>query len=163
MTDDTQDKRPEPGLPNDPAEAAPLSRAEREARTLAEMAETRYMVIRRVQVALQRGYVLRKVGQAYMVMPTGPRMKDYQGMITLNETGAFLYKELEKPDPTEEKMIEACKAEYGATDEEAKEAVAVFVQQCAQCGLLAYEEVIVDKETGEPVSQEQVDAQQQQS
>ena len=57
-----------------------------------------------VRVGVRKGYILRKVGEAYMVMPTGPRMKEYRGMITLNETGAFLFKESQKPEPTRDKL-----------------------------------------------------------
>lgn len=106
--------------------------------------EGQYQVVfRDIIPRVKPGFVLRKVGQAYMVMPTGPRMKEYEGMITLNETGAFLYKEAEKPDTTPAKLIEACQKEYGATDEEAKQAVDMFIKQCAQVGLFEYEEQIV--------------------
>ncbi|MDR0928212.1 MAG: PqqD family protein [Oscillospiraceae bacterium] len=96
----------------------------------------RYLRMVSIEMKLKPGFVLRKVGQAYMVMPTGPRMKEYQGMITLNETGAFLFKEISKPDQTPETLKEACIKEYGATEEEAKKAVDLFVRQCANCGLL---------------------------
>jgi hypothetical protein len=102
-----------------------------------EQAHPRYIKMREIMIALLPGFVLRKVGQAYMVMPTGPRMKDYQGMITLNETGAFLYREMEKPEPSKEKLVEACMKEYEATEEEAKKAVNLFIGQCAECGLFA--------------------------
>ncbi|MDR0898151.1 MAG: PqqD family protein [Oscillospiraceae bacterium] len=100
-----------------------------------EQEHPRYLRINTIDVQLKPGFVLRKVGQAYMVMPTGPRMKDYQGMITLNEEGAFLYREMEKPEPSREKLVEACKKQYDATDEEANKAIDMFVQQCADCGL----------------------------
>jgi hypothetical protein len=98
----------------------------------------RYLRMRGIGLQLKPGFVLRKVGQAYMVMPTGPRMKEYQGMITLNETGAFLFKEVEKPGQTVGMLREACMREYGATDEEAAQAVELFTRQCADCGLLPY-------------------------
>lgn len=104
-----------------------------------------------IDIGVKPGFMLRKVGKAYMVMPTGPRMKDYEGMITLNETGAFLFKESQKPEPTREKLIEACKAEYGAEDEEAAKAVDAFVLQCANCGIFEQRSLIYDKETGEVV------------
>lgn len=124
-----------------------------------DMATSRYTVFRHVKMELKSGYVLRKVGQAYMVMPTGPRMKEYEGMITLNETGAFLYKEMGKPEPSEEKLVEASMAEYGASREEAEKAVEMFIAQCAECGLLEFEEVILDKETGKQVTREEIDEQ----
>lgn len=90
-----------------------------------------------VRVGVRKGYILRKVGEAYMVMPTGPRMKEYRGMITLNETGAFLFKESQKPEPTREKLIKAAMEEYKVGEEEAAENVDSFIQQCADCHLFS--------------------------
>lgn len=114
----------------------------------------RFLTLREVQVGVKPGYILRKVGQAYMVMPTGPRMKEYQGMITLNETGAFLFTESQKPESSREKLIEACKAEYGATDEEAMQAVRAFVNQCADCGLFEHITRTFDMQTGFEVTED---------
>jgi len=88
-----------------------------------------------VSIGVRPGFMLRKVGQAYMVMPTGPRMKEYEGMITLNETGAFLFKESQKPDVSKEKLIAACISEYDASEEEAERAVDMFIMQCGSCGI----------------------------
>lgn len=120
-----------------------------------DMPMTPVVVQRFVNVKLNDGYVLRKVGQAYMVMPTGARMKDYQGMITLNETGAFLYKEVEKEGSSKEKLIEACMAEYNVPEEEATQAVDSFIEQCSDCGLMPYEEVFVNMFTKEAISKEE--------
>ena len=96
-----------------------------------------------VRIGVRPGFMLRKVGQAYMVMPTGPRMKEYEGMITLNETGAFLFKESQKPEPTKQSLIAACIEEYGATQEEAEQAVDMFVMQCGECGIFEKKVVTV--------------------
>jgi len=118
--------------------------------------DARHVTTRSVKIGVKPGYILRKVGQAYMVMPTGPRMKEYQGMITLNETGAFLFKESQKPEPTKTKLIEACKQEYGATDEEALEAVDAFVLQCAECGLFEFENKFWDIATGKEITEDEI-------
>ncbi len=94
-----------------------------------------------VEKGIRPGYVLRKVGQAFMVMPTGPRMKEYQGMITLNETGAFLFEEMQKPEPSLEKLIQACVDKYDDTTwEEANDAVLSFLNQCCDCNLIEFDE-----------------------
>lgn len=113
-----------------------------------------YIGIQSIALGILPGFILRKVGQAYMVMPAGPRMKDYQGMITLNETGAFLFKESQKPDVTKEALIEACQKEYGATAEEALQAVDSFIIQCADCGLFEKRIKYFDKKTGIEVSED---------
>ncbi|HIQ63520.1 MAG: PqqD family protein [Christensenellales bacterium] len=113
----------------------------------------RYIKIHRVIIGVKPGYILRKIGEAYMVMPTGPRMKEYQGMITLNETGAFLFQESQKPNPTVHSLQQACREKYGATEEEAKQAVDAFVRQCGQCGLFEVETVTVDTQEGKVVDE----------
>ncbi len=108
--------------------------------------------IQQVKVGVRKGYLLRKVGDAYMVMPTGPRMKEYRGMITLNETGAFLFKEAQKPEASRQSLIDAAIAEYKVGEMEAAENVDSFIQQCAQCNLFAqinHEIVVYNAPEGE--------------
>lgn len=158
MANDQEKNRPADIAKDDAAAAAQQAAPKEE--TADRPPQSRYMVLQRIKPEMIPGYVLRKVGQAYMIMPTGPRMKDYQGMITLNETGAFLYKEMDKlagdPDAFP-KMVQACVAEYGATEEEAKEAVDSFLGQCADCNLLAFEEVIVDTHSGLVIPEADID------
>lgn len=117
--------------------------------------ESPYVALQLINIKIKPGFVLRKVGQAFMVMPTGPRMKEYQGMITLNETGAFLFKEAQKENPTKRKLMDACIAEYQATEEEALEAVDAFILQCAQCGLMGADIKVIDKRTGQEVPKDE--------
>jgi hypothetical protein len=130
---------------------------EEEAQTQQEPKQSPFISFQKVNVAIKPGYVLRKVGQAFMVMPAGPRMKEYQGMITLNETGAFLFKEAQKEAPTKEKFIEACIAEYAATPEEAEQAADAFILQCVECGLMESEIKYFDMRTGKEVTLAQID------
>ena len=64
-------------------------------------------------------------------------------MITLNETGAFLFQEAQKPEPTREKLIAAAMKEYNVEEIEAAENVDSFVQQCAECNLFQHVEFSV--------------------
>ncbi len=93
----------------------------------------------RVKIGVKPGFILRKVGEAYMVMPTGPRMKEYKGMITLNETGADLFKASQAENPSKRSLMDALIAKYGVDEKEAEEAVDSFVQQCARAGLFEME------------------------
>ena len=43
---------------------------------------------------IKNGFILRNVSDAYVVVAVGEAAKDFNGMITLNETGAFLWKTL---------------------------------------------------------------------
>ena len=39
---------------------------------------------------IKSGYIMRKFQNNYVVVPTGQATVDFNGMITLNETGAFV-------------------------------------------------------------------------
>ena len=45
---------------------------------------------------LKDGFVLRQVADTWVVMPLGQVSLDFNGMLTLNETGALLWQALEK-------------------------------------------------------------------
>lgn len=81
------------------------------------------------------GFVVRKVGEAFMVVPVGPRMKDYKGVITINKTGAFIF-ELMKEEKPFNVLVKAVMDEYEIEEETAKTAVTAFIYQCQDGGLL---------------------------
>ena len=45
----------------------------------------------RIDMKVKEGFVVRKIGKQYMAVPVGGRTRDFAGVITLNETGAFLH------------------------------------------------------------------------
>ncbi len=44
----------------------------------------------------KEGYIMRKLGNEYMVVAVGEASKEFNGMIRLNETGAFFWENLEQ-------------------------------------------------------------------
>ena len=68
---------------------------------------------------LDKEYVLRQIGDDYIIVPVGKATLSFNGMITVNETGAFLWEQLVKGISKEEllgKLIET----YEVTLDEAK-------------------------------------------
>ena len=49
---------------------------------------------------------MREVAQSHVVVPTGKAALDFSGMMTLNETGAFLWRQLEA-GTTEPELVAA--------------------------------------------------------
>ena len=47
-------------------------------------------------IKAKKGFILRRLGKEYMVVPVGEASKAFNGMIRMNETGAFYWGELEK-------------------------------------------------------------------
>ena len=72
------------------------------------------------------GMLMRKVGDdEYVVVPTEGELVNT--LLTLNETGAFLWNLLET-DRTEEELAQELAKEYGITTEQAREDVGEFAE-----------------------------------
>ncbi len=65
---------------------------------------------------IKDGFILREIAGSYVVVPVGHDMVDFSSMITTNETGAFLWKELEN-GADEAQLCKALLAEYEGIDE----------------------------------------------
>ena len=74
---------------------------------------------------LKDGFILREVAGQTVVLPVGGDL-DLNMMITLNETGAFLWKQLENEND-EAGLVTALLAEYDVDETTAKNAVEGFV------------------------------------
>ena len=83
---------------------------------------------------IKEGFILREVAGDPIVMPGGNM--ELNGMITLNETGAFLWKLLET-ETTEEALAAAIVKQYGVDDETAATAVRNFVKKLEENEFLA--------------------------
>ena len=42
-------------------------------------------------MTLKKGFMLRSIAGTHVVIPLGERVVDFNGILTLNETGAFLW------------------------------------------------------------------------
>jgi hypothetical protein len=82
---------------------------------------------------IKDGFVLRQVADTWVVMPLGQQSLDFNGMLTLNETGALLWKALEKGGDREA-MAEVLTAEYEVTKEAALQDVDVFLLKLQETG-----------------------------
>ena len=83
---------------------------------------------------LKDGFIMRQVAGETIVIPSGGQM-DLNKMITLNETGAFLWKLLET-ETTQEALVDALLGEYNVDAQTAAKCVAEFVQKLDGYGFL---------------------------
>ena len=60
---------------------------------------------------IKDGFILRQVAGSYLVISVGGESVDFNGMITVNETGAFLWEKL-TAGATEAELLDAMLAEY---------------------------------------------------
>ena len=83
---------------------------------------------------LKDGFVLREVAGEYVVLPSGEEL-DLNMMITLNESGSFLWKKL-TVGAEEEELVSAILAEYDTDRETAAKSVAAFVAKLKEHNFL---------------------------
>lgn len=76
---------------------------------------------------LKDGFILREVAGEYVVLPAGEDL-NLNMMITLNESGCFLWKKLEE-GAQEEELVQAVLEQYDADPETVAEKVAAFVEK----------------------------------
>ena len=84
---------------------------------------------------IRNGFMLRKVGGQNVVVAVGAASRDFNGIIKLNETGAFLW-ELLKSERTPEELTEARLAEYDIDRETASADVEAFAERLSRAELL---------------------------
>ena len=84
---------------------------------------------------IKNDFILRKVADSYVVVPVGKMTLNFNGIINLNETGAFLFGELQKGADREE-LIEKLLAEYDVTPEKAANDIDIFIQKAKDADVL---------------------------
>lgn len=84
---------------------------------------------------IQKGFSLRSIAGSHIVVPVGTAGVSFKGMITLNSSGAFLWRELET-DKTGEQLLQAMLEKYEIDESAAKADINQFVGTLQHAGLL---------------------------
>lgn len=84
---------------------------------------------------LNENFVLRQVADTWVVLPLAAESLDFNGMLTLNETGALLWKALEQGGDREA-LADALTAEYAVDRATALSDVDEFLAKLAKTGCL---------------------------
>lgn len=85
---------------------------------------------------LKEGFILKKILDDYIVVPTGDNIIDFAVAVSLNETGAFLWKELQS-EKTFEELSCALAAEYEISTDEVEADVSEFIEMLKSHNFLA--------------------------
>ena len=85
---------------------------------------------------LTENFVLRQVADTWVVLPVGQTSVDFNGMLTLNETGALLWHTLEK-DSDRETLVDVLSAEYEVDRATALADVDEFLNKLREIGCIA--------------------------
>ena len=84
---------------------------------------------------LKREFVLRQIAGDHLLIPVGKTALDMNGMLTLNEMGAFLWQKLPQAQ-TEAELTDLVLAEYEADRDTVEQDVAEFLDKLRKLGIL---------------------------
>ena len=84
---------------------------------------------------IKDNFLLRKVADSYVVVPVGKMSLDFNGIITLNETGAFLFELLQKGCERED-LIAKLLDEYEVSAGRASADVDKFIEKVKDADVL---------------------------
>ena len=88
---------------------------------------------------IQKEFVLREIAGDYVIIPTGKTVLSFNGLITVNEVGAELWKMLQS-DVTFEDLTQGILDIYDVDEETAKEDIREFLDTLEKGGVLDAEE-----------------------
>ena len=81
------------------------------------------------------GFMLRSVGGRNVVVAIGQASLEFNGMITLNETGAFLWEHLAEGCSYDE-LLNALLSEYDVAEDEARKGIDSFLETARNAGVI---------------------------
>ena len=67
---------------------------------------------------IKEGFIIKKLGIGYIVVTVGDASKNFNGVIRLNESGAFLWQSIQDGADSREKLIQAMLDRYEDLDQE---------------------------------------------
>ncbi len=84
---------------------------------------------------IKEDFILRKVADSYVVVPVNNMSLDFNGIINLNETGAFLFELLQNGADREE-LISKLLDKYEVTEQKAEKDIDLFIEKVKGADIL---------------------------
>lgn len=84
---------------------------------------------------IKEDFILRKVADSYVVVPVNNMSLDFNGIINLNETGAFLFN-LMQNGANREELISKMLDEYEVTEQKAEKDFDLFIEKVKGADIL---------------------------
>lgn len=85
---------------------------------------------------IKKDYVIKTIGEDIVVVPIKDEAISFNGIITLNKTGKFLFESLQKQDLSKEELLESILDTYDVSEEKASQDIDVFIKKCKKQGLM---------------------------
>lgn len=86
-------------------------------------------------IKIKDNFMLREVAGSYAVVPVGNASTSFKGMISLNETGAFLWRHLAK-GITKEDLVKKMLEEYDVSEDLATNHIEAFIKKLKESGIV---------------------------
>ena len=84
---------------------------------------------------IKEGFIKKNVGGADIVVAVGEASVNFNAMITLNTTGAFIWELLEE-EKTEDELVAALIEKYDIDDETSRRDVVAFLNKARSVGVI---------------------------
>lgn len=84
---------------------------------------------------IKNGFIMREIAGEYIIVPTGKAAIDFNGLITVNEVGKFLWNELQE-ETSEDKLIDKVLEEYEIDKNTVVLDVKEFIEKLQTSGIL---------------------------
>jgi len=84
----------------------------------------------------RKGYTLRSLGKEFILVADGFEAVDFSRMISMNESAAFLWKEVEDKDFDAEMLVNLLTDNYDIDHETAQNDVATMLESWSAAGII---------------------------
>lgn len=80
-------------------------------------------------------FILRELADEYILIPVGSTTEQFNGLMTLSETGAFIYKHIEEAKDFND-LIDLILNEYDIDKDTASQDAVYFINQLLKTGII---------------------------
>ena len=94
----------------------------------------KYVGRQREKMKIKSGFMLRQIADTWVVVPLGERVVEFNGMISLSESGALLWEKLEE-GAQEQDLVDTLCGEYAVDESIARADAKEFVDSMRGKGL----------------------------
>lgn len=88
---------------------------------------------------IKDGFLLREIADMWVVVPLGERVIEFNGLINLSESGALIWRALEKEVQDKSELIQLLMSKYEVGKEMATIDTDEFLSNITQRGFIEYE------------------------
>jgi DNA-binding protein H-NS len=81
-------------------------------------------------------YVIKELGNQIVVVPIEKEAMRFNGIISLNQTGKFLFETLQKEDLSKEELMSKVLERYEASKAQVEKDVESFIKKCMEKALI---------------------------